>query len=146
MRLFDSKKGILNHEGNDVGVWYSALPAVAVEIRENGQRVQLSPIRQVAIVNFTNLANDAQVARTTVYEYFEILKNTLVLHELLAWRKTKKRKPLAPPKKQPYFTSDLIKLVVLRQGRKRNLKVSKLEMRDFFDEQGRTRNLAEAYF
>ena len=26
------------------------------------------------IVNFTNVANDAQVARTTVYEYFEILK------------------------------------------------------------------------
>ena len=28
-------------------------------------------------VNFTNVANDAQVARTTVYEYFEILKDTL---------------------------------------------------------------------
>ncbi|HZY59492.1 MAG TPA: AAA family ATPase [Candidatus Binataceae bacterium] len=34
-----------------------------------------------AIVNFTNVANDAQVPRTTVYEYFEILKYTLVLHE-----------------------------------------------------------------
>jgi len=50
------------------------------------------------IVNFTNVANDAQVARTTVYEYFEILKDTLVLHELAAWRKTKKRKPLASSK------------------------------------------------
>lgn len=50
------------------------------------------------IVNFTNLANDAQVARTTVYEYFEILKDTLVLHELPAWRKSKKRKPLASSK------------------------------------------------
>ncbi|MBI4596283.1 MAG: hypothetical protein HY730_07915 [Candidatus Tectomicrobia bacterium] len=37
------------------------------------------------IVNFTNVASDAQVARTTVYEYFEILKNTLILHELPAW-------------------------------------------------------------
>src|SRR5207247_5755485 len=34
------------------------------------------------IVNFTNVASDAQVARTTVYEYFEILKDTLILHEL----------------------------------------------------------------
>jgi len=50
------------------------------------------------IVNFTNVANDAQVARTTVHEYFEILKDTLVLHELPAWRKTKKRKPLASSK------------------------------------------------
>ncbi len=50
------------------------------------------------IVNFTKLSNDAQVARTTVYEYFEILKDTLVLHELPAWRKTKKRKPFASSK------------------------------------------------
>ena len=50
------------------------------------------------IVNFTNVANDAQVARTTVYEYFEILKDTLVLHELPAWRKTRKRKPLVSSK------------------------------------------------
>ena len=50
------------------------------------------------IVNFTNVANDAQVARTTVYEYFEILKDTLVLHELPAWRKSQKRKPLASSK------------------------------------------------
>jgi predicted AAA+ superfamily ATPase len=50
------------------------------------------------IVNFTNLANDAQVPRTTVYEYFEILKDTLILHEAPAWRKTLKRKPLSASK------------------------------------------------
>jgi len=50
------------------------------------------------IVNFTNVANDAQVPRTTVYEYFEILKDTLVLHELPAWRKSRKRKPLSSSK------------------------------------------------
>src|SRR3990170_1596358 len=50
------------------------------------------------IVNFTGVASDAQVARTTVYEYFEILRDTLVLHELPAWRKSKKRKPIASSK------------------------------------------------
>lgn len=50
------------------------------------------------IVNFTNVANDAQVPRTTIYEYFEILKDTLVLHEVPAWRKSRKRKPLASSK------------------------------------------------
>jgi len=47
------------------------------------------------LVNFTNVANDAQVPRTTVYEYFEILRDTLILHEVPAWRLSKKRKPLA---------------------------------------------------
>jgi len=50
------------------------------------------------IVSFINVSNDAQLARTTVYEYFEILKDTLILYELPAWRKSKKRKPLASSK------------------------------------------------
>ena len=50
------------------------------------------------IVNFTKVANDAQVPRTTIHEYFEVLKDTLILHELPAWRKSRKRKPLASSK------------------------------------------------
>ena len=65
------------------------------------------------IVNFTNVANDAQVARTTVYEYFEILKDTLILHELPAWRKTKTRKPLVSSK---YYFFD-VGVVGALQGR-----------------------------
>lgn len=65
------------------------------------------------IVNFTNIANDAQVPRTTVYEYFEILKDTLVIHELPAWRHSVKRKPLASSK---YYFFD-IGVVSQLQGR-----------------------------
>ena len=65
------------------------------------------------IVNFTNVANDAQVARTTVYEYFEILKDTLVLHELPAWKKSAKRKPLVSSK---YYFFD-VGVVGALQGR-----------------------------
>ena len=65
------------------------------------------------VVNFTNVANDAQVARTTVYEYFEILKDTLILRELPAWRKSKKRKPLASSK---YYFFD-VGVVSVLQGR-----------------------------
>jgi uncharacterized protein len=65
------------------------------------------------IVNFTNISNDAQVARTTVYEYFDILKDTLILHELPAWRKSKKRKPLASSK---YYFFD-VGIVAALQGR-----------------------------
>lgn len=56
------------------------------------------------LVNFTNVANDAQVARTTVYEYFEILKDTLLMHELPSWTKPKKRKPLTSSK---YYFFDI---------------------------------------
>src|SRR5205809_5617030 len=65
------------------------------------------------IVNFTNIANDAQVPRTTVYEYFEILKDTLILHELPAWRKSRKRKPLSASK---YYFFD-VGVVAALQGR-----------------------------
>ena len=60
------------------------------------------------------MANDAQVARTTVYEYFEVLKDTLILYELSAWRKSKKRKPLASSK---YYFFD-VGVVGELQGRR----------------------------
>jgi uncharacterized protein len=56
------------------------------------------------VVNYTNVSNDAQVPRTTVYEYFEILKDTLLLHEVPAWRHSHKRKPLTSSK---YFFFDV---------------------------------------
>ena len=38
---------ILDHSGGAVGVWYSAIRAAAVEVNENGQVVNLSPLRTV---------------------------------------------------------------------------------------------------
>jgi predicted AAA+ superfamily ATPase len=65
------------------------------------------------IVNYTNVSNDAQVPRTTVYEYFEILKDTLLLHEVPAWRQSQKRKPLTSSK---YYFFD-VGVVSALQGR-----------------------------
>lgn len=65
------------------------------------------------VVNFTKVANDAQVPRTTVYEYFEILRDTLLLHELPAWRASTKRKPLVSSK---YYFFD-VGVVSSLQGR-----------------------------
>lgn len=50
------------------------------------------------VVNFTEVASDAQVPRTTVYEYFDILRDTLVLEEVPAWRASRTRKPLVSSK------------------------------------------------
>ena len=50
------------------------------------------------MINYTNIANDAQVARSTVQEYFQILKDTLIAYELPAWKGSLKRKPLSTSK------------------------------------------------
>ena len=74
--------------------------------------LRVAALCNASIVNFTNVANDAQVARTTVYEYFEILKDTLLLYELPAWRKSKKRKPIASSK---YYFFDIGVVSVLQE-------------------------------
>ena len=56
------------------------------------------------IINYSNIASDAQVPRTTVNEYFQILRDTLIADDLPAWKKTKKRKATATMK---YYLFDI---------------------------------------
>lgn len=49
-------------------------------------------------INFTKLSNEAQIARTTVHEYYRILQDTLIAHEVPAWRKSRKRRAVASSK------------------------------------------------
>lgn len=49
-------------------------------------------------IDYTSVSSDAQVPRTTVHEYFKVLKDTLVADELPCWGQTIKRKPVATPK------------------------------------------------
>jgi len=66
--------------------------------------LRVAALCNATIVNFTNVASDAQVPRTTVHEYFQILKDTLIITELPAWKKTSKRKPLSSSK---YYFFDI---------------------------------------
>jgi len=50
------------------------------------------------LINYTKISNDAQVPRSTVQEYFQILKDTLIGYELTPWQKSLKRKPLSTSK------------------------------------------------
>jgi uncharacterized protein len=50
------------------------------------------------MLNKTEVANDAKVPRTTVIEYLEILKDTLVGYELPPWNRSKKRKAIETAK------------------------------------------------
>jgi len=49
-------------------------------------------------INFSKIANEAQVPRTTVHEYYQILQDTLIAQEVPAWRKSRKRKAVATAK------------------------------------------------
>jgi predicted AAA+ superfamily ATPase len=60
--------------------------------------LRVAALCNATAVNYSNVASDAQVPRTTVYEYFEILKDTLILHELPAWKESRRRKPIGMSK------------------------------------------------
>ncbi|MEO8337800.1 MAG: DUF4143 domain-containing protein [bacterium] len=60
--------------------------------------LEVAALSNASVVNFTQVASDAAVPRTTVHEYFEILKDTLIASEVPAFRKTKTRKALASSK------------------------------------------------
>ncbi len=60
--------------------------------------LRVAALCNASLFNFTKVANDAQVPRTTVYEYFEILKDTLIVQEVPAWKHSRKRKPLVSSK------------------------------------------------
>jgi predicted AAA+ superfamily ATPase len=77
--------------------------------------LRVAALCNATIVNFTKVASDAQVARTTVHEYFEILKETLILHELPAYRTAARRKPIASSKYYFFDTG----VVTALQGRDR---------------------------
>ena len=63
-----------------------------------GRFLRVAALCTGTVVNFTAVANDAQVPRTTVYEYFRILEDTLLLEEVPAWRASRTRKPLVSSK------------------------------------------------
>jgi uncharacterized protein len=50
------------------------------------------------MINYTNIASDAEVKRSTVVDYFQILLDTLVAFELPAWKNSVKRKAIGKSK------------------------------------------------
>lgn len=78
-----------------------------------GRFLRVAALCNGTVVNFTAVANDAQVPRTTVYEYFRILEDTLLLEEVPAWRASRTRKPLVSSK---YYFFD-VGVVGQLQGR-----------------------------
>lgn len=60
--------------------------------------LEIAALCQSEQTDFTAVSNDAQVPRTTVHEYFQILEDTLILHKLPPLGKAKTRKPVSSSK------------------------------------------------
>ncbi len=56
------------------------------------------------MINFSAVANDSQVPRSTVREYYEILKDTFIAHEVPALTESRKRKAISTSK---YYLFDI---------------------------------------
>jgi predicted AAA+ superfamily ATPase len=78
-------------------------------------------LRNGEIINFTNVANDAQVAPSTVRDYYSILEDTLVARELPAWRGTIKRKATSMGKYY-FFDIGVVRAIVGRNELHENSK------------------------
>ncbi len=52
--------------------------------------LQVASIMNGQLINYSKIASDSQVASSTVQEYFQILKDTLIAFEVGAWKKTVK--------------------------------------------------------
>ncbi len=58
----------------------------------------ISALSNGQIINYTNIANDSQVPSSTIQEYYQILRDTLVGSNLPVWKKSIKRKPISTSK------------------------------------------------
>ncbi len=60
--------------------------------------LEVAALSNTGIINYTNIANDAQIPRQTVRLWFDILYDTLLAFELPVFRKTIKRKSIETSK------------------------------------------------
>ena len=112
---FDLDRAINN--GLVPGIWFSDEPEedlsgyvslyLEQEIMQEGATRNLpafSRFLEVAAlsngeqINYQSIASDAQIPRSTVQEYFKILKDTLLAREVPVWRKGRSRKTVETAK------------------------------------------------
>ncbi len=80
------------------------------------------------MINYSQIASDAQVPTSTTREYFQILYDTFLAKELTAFKQSKKRKPISTSK---FYFFD-IGIARYLQGRK-NLQVKAPEFGEAFE-------------
>ena len=81
-----------------------AAEAVVRNLSAFSRFLQIAAICHGQMLNFSQIANDSQVPVSTVREYFQILKDTLIAYELPAFTETRKRKAISTSK---YYLFDI---------------------------------------
>lgn len=77
--------------------------------------LRVAAMSNASIVNFTKVASEVQLPRTTVRGYFDVLLDTLLMYELPAWRGSSRRSAVASSK---FYFFD-IGVATYLQGRNR---------------------------
>lgn len=98
--IYDSTSAIEDLESY-VGTYLQqeiAQEGLARNIPSFSRFLEVAALSNGQIINYTNIASDAQVSRTTIQEYYAILQETLVGSELPCWSNTKKRKAISASK------------------------------------------------
>ena len=75
-----------------------AAEAIVRNIPAFSRFLSIAGLSNGQIINFSAIASDAQVPKSTVQEYFNILRDTLIGDNLPVWKQTIKRKPIATSK------------------------------------------------
>lgn len=60
--------------------------------------LQVAGLCNGKMINYQNISSDSQVPNTTVQEYFQILRDTLLAFDVPAWKHSLKRKPITTSK------------------------------------------------
>ena len=60
--------------------------------------LEVAALSSGTMLNATKIASDAEVKRTTVIDWFDVLRDTLVAADLPPWQRTRTRKPIATAK------------------------------------------------
>ena len=81
-----------------------AAEAIVRNIGAFSRFLEVAALAHGDMINFANLANDAQVPASTVREYYRILQDTLIAHEVPAFTDSRKRKAISTSK---YYLFDV---------------------------------------
>ncbi|MYD31516.1 MAG: ATP-binding protein [Nitrospira sp. SB0661_bin_20] len=90
--------------------------------------LEVAALSHGQMVNFSQIASDAQIPVSTVREYYGILRDTFIAHEVPAYTETRKRKAISTSK---YYLFD-VGLVRHLQGR-RGLALGTVEYGEAFE-------------
>ena len=81
-----------------------AAEAIVRNIGAFSRFLEVAALAHGEMINFTNMASDSQVPVSTVREYYGILKDTFIVHEVPAFKGTSKRKAISTAK---YYLFDI---------------------------------------